>query len=59
MGKQIYPPTYTLPGEDDGEAVSYVFVGDEAFPLRLDFLRPYPRNRTGHELTDDKNIYSD
>lgn len=31
-----------------------VFVGDEAFQLRPDFLRPYP----GHGLEDDKRIFN-
>ena len=26
------PPACTLPGDDDGEATSYVFFSNEAFP---------------------------
>lgn len=31
-----------------------VFVGDEAFQLRPDFLRPFP----GRQLTDDRRVFN-
>ena len=35
-------------------ALPYVFVGDEAFPLRPDFLKPFGR----HALTQERKIYN-
>ncbi|XP_075723972.1 uncharacterized protein LOC142766040 [Rhipicephalus microplus] len=46
------PPPERLPG--DTTIAPHVFVGDEAFQLRPDFLRPYP----GTRLEDDKRIFN-
>lgn len=37
-----------LPGSN--EATSYCFIGDQAFPLMTNFLRPYPGRRLGKKL---------
>ncbi|KAH7955354.1 hypothetical protein HPB52_000472 [Rhipicephalus sanguineus] len=49
-GLLCLPPPQRLP--NDTTIAPHVFVGDEAFQLRSDFPRPYPRNR----LEDDENI---
>ncbi|KAJ8926722.1 hypothetical protein NQ314_020838 [Rhamnusium bicolor] len=48
------PEPSSLPGEPDSEAFPYYFVGDEAFPLMENLMRPYPRR----QLTDEKRIYN-
>ncbi|XP_037522043.1 uncharacterized protein LOC119399301 [Rhipicephalus sanguineus] len=51
-GLLCLPPPQRLP--NDTTIAPHVFVGDEAFQLRSDFLRPYPGNR----LEDDKRIFN-
>lgn len=61
LGKALQPPNaLNLPnacviegGEDIGP-MPYVAVGDEAFPLQLHIMRPYP----GRNLTNDQNAYN-
>ena len=49
------PDATTLPGDTSGVAVPYVFVADEAFPLKPYLMRPFP----GRQLDDDsKRIYN-
>ena len=49
------PPQKERPGDDDGDAVPYVFVGDEAFPMKTYLLRPYP----GQQLDADyKKVFN-
>ena len=57
-GELNIPPACTLPGDDDGGSMSYVFLGDEVFPLVHDLLQPYPRIRASYELTDNENNYN-
>ncbi|KAL3222186.1 hypothetical protein MRX96_028922 [Rhipicephalus microplus] len=52
IGLLCLPPPERLPG--DTTIAPHVFVGDEAFQLRPDFLRPYP----GTRLEDDKRIFN-
>jgi hypothetical protein len=42
VGKVNIPDACTLPGDDSGEVYPYMFVGDEAFPLKTYFMRPFP-----------------
>ena len=46
------PPPRALPGTST--EAPFVFVGDEAFPLRKDLLRPYP----GRYLADPEAIFN-
>ncbi|XP_064469001.1 uncharacterized protein LOC135383503 [Ornithodoros turicata] len=46
------PPPRRLPGSS--LEAPYVFVGDEAFQLRPDFMRPFP----GTDLDDTKRVYN-
>ena len=43
-GKLNIPGPKKLPA-DDGPAVPHCLIGDEAFPQRKDFMRPYPKPR--------------
>jgi len=49
LGQQLYdnklnvPGVRKLPNDDNGEAQLFVIVGDEAFGLHQNLLRPYPR----------------
>ena len=42
-GQLATPPPKTLPGMQNEGPVPHVLIADEAFPLRNDLLRPYPR----------------
>ncbi|XP_031657473.1 protein ALP1-like [Oncorhynchus kisutch] len=46
------PPPASLPGAKDLGPVPHVFVGDEAFPLRPNLMRPY----AGHQLPLPKPV---
>ncbi|XP_020363112.2 protein ALP1-like [Oncorhynchus kisutch] len=46
------PPPASLPGAEDLGPVPHVFVGDEAFPLRPNLMRPY----AGHQLPLPKPV---
>lgn len=49
------PPPKCLYGDDGGQQMPYVFVGDEAFPLKPYLLRPFP----GRQLDcDRKRVYN-
>lgn len=51
-GTLNFPPADTLPGTD--AVMPYVLVGDEAYPLRPDLMKPYPfRN-----LNTNQRIYN-
>ncbi|CAN7946755.1 unnamed protein product [Ixodes hexagonus] len=54
QGTLNLPKTGLLPGCRMPRVVPCAFVGDEAFQLRPDFLRPYPAK----DLADEKRIYN-
>lgn len=52
-GDLPFPTPKPLPGTRSPN-LPYVIVGDEAFPLRTNMLRPYPgRNLPGNSLVSD------
>lgn len=54
-GRVNLPPPAPLPNDESGEAIPYMFVGDEAFPLRPYLMRPFP----GRSLDNDsRRIYN-
>jgi hypothetical protein len=40
-----------LPPANDNNHLPYVFIGDEAFALRKDFLKPYSEKELNHDRT--------
>ena len=52
--KLSIPPPETIPGAPELGSVPHVIVGDEAFPLKCNLMRPYP----GQELDDIKRIFN-
>lgn len=52
QGRLNFPPPEPLPSSDI--MMPYMFVGDEAYPLRRDLMKPYPYRQmdqsTGTEL---------
>ena len=52
-GSLHLPADHALPGTALPKA-PYVFVGDEAFPLKPNMMRPYP----GKNLTQQQSIYN-
>jgi hypothetical protein len=52
-GKIAFPGDCALPGTSQ-PTLPHAIVGDEAFPLRLNMLRPYP----GRNLPEDKKVFN-
>ena len=52
-GNLDLPPPKRIPGWPVGGALPHCFVGDKAFPLRMDLMRPFPeaRNRSNFHTT--------
>ena len=48
------PPCRQLPNDTEETCVPYVLLGDEAFPLRCDLMRPFAR----HGLTNKRCIFN-
>ena len=51
-------PRKPLPGFPQAGQLPHYFVGDEAFPLSVDLMRPYPRGQRGTKLAEDKLVFS-
>ncbi|XP_063761709.1 uncharacterized protein LOC134879242 [Eleginops maclovinus] len=51
-GTLNFPPVETLPGTD--AVMPYVLVGDEAYPLRPDLMKPFPHRN----LNTNQRIYN-
>ena len=52
------PGPKRLPGYPEGGALPHCIVADEAFPLRMDLMRPYPRGKKKNRLPYDKSIFN-
>ena len=44
----------TLPNWSEGGVLPHCIVADEAFPLRCDLMRPYPRTNNRQTLPEDQ-----
>ncbi len=59
LWQSLIGETLPIPPPEDkagfATAVPFVFVGDEAFPLRNNLLRPYPGN---HTLNERRTVYN-
>ena len=47
-----------LPNATELGNLPHVIVADEAFPLKLNIMQPYPRARNGVRLSHEKQIYN-
>ena len=54
-GQLNVPGPAALPNFPEGGLLPHCIVADEAFPLRMDLMRPYPRVNRNHRLSK-KNI---
>ena len=57
-GELDVPPAKALPNAPNIGIVPHCIVGDEAFPLRTDLMRPYPRKAKGENLPLDKAVFN-
>ena len=55
-GECNLPGPKTLPNYPEGGVLPYCLIGDEAFPLRMDLMKPFPR--AGQQGYPRKNKYS-
>ena len=53
----VQPPRH-LPHFPEGGPLPHCFVADEAFPLRVDLMRPYPRGRNNQRLRREQQIFN-
>ena len=42
----------------EGGPLPHVFVADEAFPLRVDLMRPYPTGKNVNSLPKDEQVFN-
>ena len=52
------PPRKPPTGFPQAGLLSHCFVGDEAFPLSVDLIKPYPRGQRGTKLVEDKLVFN-
>ena len=64
MGRRFFqrqlniPPPKALPGAPNIGILPHCIVGDEAFPLRIDLMRPYPKATKHTNLPEDKAVFN-
>ena len=52
------PQRKPLPGFPEAGLLPHCFIGDEAFPLSVDLMRPYPRGQRGIKLSEDQLVFN-
>ena len=52
------PQPKLLPGFPQAGLIPHCIVGDEAFPLRHDLMKPYPRRKHGNKLPEDQLVFN-
>ena len=52
------PPPKALPNWNPDQLMPHCIVGDEAFPLQLDLMRPFPRGPGGTRMPRDQRIFN-
>ena len=57
-GNLDVPAPKRIPGWPQGGALPHCIVGDEAFPLRMDLMRPFPRGKKEKQLPYNKIIFN-
>ena len=58
MNQLGLPPRKPLPGFPEAGVLPHCFVGEEAFPLSVDLMRPYPRGQRGIKLSEDQLVFN-
>ena len=48
------PPSKPISNSSSMVSLPYCFVADEAFPLKMNIMRPYP----GRGLTEDNKVFT-
>ena len=56
QGNLKIPGPKRLPGWSQGGGLPHCIVGDEAFPLRMDLMQPFPRGKKENRLPYNKMI---
>ena len=57
-GQLAIPPPKHLPNFPEGGPIPHYIVADEAFPLHIDLMRPYPRCQCGVILPSNKQLFN-
>ena len=57
-GELDIPPPKSLPNWPAGGVLPHCFVANEAFPLRADIMRPYPRASKQHRLSEAEQVFN-
>ena len=52
------PGRKMLPGFPQAGLLPHCIVGDEAFPLRPDLMKPFPRGQRGKNLPEDQLVFN-
>ena len=52
------PPPKVIDGAENMGLMPHCIVADEAFPLRIDLMRPFPRRSKNENLPEDKAIFN-
>ncbi|MCG8624691.1 MAG: transposase family protein [Proteobacteria bacterium] len=52
------PQPKAIPGAPEIGLLPHCIVADEAFPLRIDLMRPYPRRKKNENLPEDKAVFN-
>ena len=52
------PPHKTLPAFPEAGLLPRCIVADDAFPLRPDLLKPFPRGAQGHKIPEDQLVFN-
>ena len=52
------PGRKLLPGFPETGLLPHCFVADEAFPLRPDMIKPYPRGQRGTKIPEDQLVFN-
>ena len=57
-GELNLPPRKTLPAFPEAGLLPHCIVADDAFPLRPDLLKPFPRGAKGQKLPEDQLVFN-
>ena len=58
QGQLALPARKLLPDFPQAGLIPHCFIANEAFPLRPDMMKPYPRGERGNKLPEDKLVFN-